>query len=140
MTDLISFDLADGLQVTVEAPDQAGVTPAGLRPRMTHAEQTLEQALKPVTSAAAEVIRKFRTLPGRPDEIEIHFGVKLDGTFGAVIASTTLGTHLDVTLRWSHATDGIDSRDPSADQAAAEDGAGRVGRDAEVAAADADNG
>jgi hypothetical protein len=128
MTDLTSFDLADGLQVTVEAPGQPGVTPAGLRPRVAHAEQTLEHALRPVTAAAAEVLQKFRNLPGRPDEIEIHFGIRLDATFGAIIASTTVGTNLDVTLRWSHAT------------ADAADGAGDPGRTAAAPAADGADG
>jgi hypothetical protein len=101
MTEFTSFALADGLQVTVAAPTPAGLGPAGLRPKAAKAEQSLRQALRPVTSAAAEVIEGFREIPGRPDEIEISFGVKLDGTFGAVIATAAVGTHLEVTLRWT---------------------------------------
>jgi Trypsin-co-occurring domain 1 len=101
MTEFTSFALADGLQVTVAAPTPAGLGPAGLRPKAAKAEQSLRQALRPVTAAAAEVIEGFREIPGRPDEIEISFGVKLDGTFGAVIATAAVGTHLEVTLRWT---------------------------------------
>jgi hypothetical protein len=102
MTEFTSFALANDLRVTVETSAGAGgVAPASLHPRITKAGQTLREALVPVTSAAAEVIEKFRELPGRPAEIEIHFGVKLDAAMGAVIATTTVGTHLDVTLRWS---------------------------------------
>jgi hypothetical protein len=36
----------------------------------------------------------------RPEEIEICFGVTLDGKLGGVIASANAGAHLDVTLRW----------------------------------------
>jgi hypothetical protein len=100
MTELASFALSNSLRVTVESPAATGVAPAGLRPRIVRAEQTLREALEPVTAAAAEVIEKFRELPGEPHEIEIQFGVKLDATFGAVIATAAVGTHLDITLRW----------------------------------------
>lgn len=82
-----------------------GLTQAGLHPKIIKSEQTLRQALAPVTSAAAEVIEKFRELPSRPDEIEINFGVKLGVTLGAVIATAAIGTHLDVKLRWGHPSD-----------------------------------
>ena len=101
MSELTSFALANDLRVTVETPGRSGVSPAGLQSRIAQAEQTFRQALQPVISAAAEVIEKFRELPGRPDEVEIHFGVKLDGTLGAIIATAAVGTHLDVTIRWS---------------------------------------
>jgi hypothetical protein len=100
MTELASFALSNSMRVTVESPAGTGVAPAGLRPRIVQAQQTLREALEPVTAAAAEVIEKFRELPGQPQEIEIQFGVKLDAALGAVIATTSVGTHLDITLRW----------------------------------------
>ena len=102
MTELTSFPLGDDLWVTVETPAAPGLAPTGLRPKIIQSEHTLRQALQPVTVAAAEVIEKFRDLPSRPDEVEIHFGVRLDGSLGAVIAAAGIGTHLDVTLRWAH--------------------------------------
>ena len=42
----------------------------------------------------------FRGRGRRPEEIEISFGVTLDGKLGGVIASANAGAHLDVTLRW----------------------------------------
>jgi Trypsin-co-occurring domain 1 len=108
VTEFTSFALANDLRVTVETPAGVGVAPAGLHPKVTKAGQTLREALAPVTSAAAEVIEKFRELPGRPAEIEIHFGVKLDAAMGAVIATTTIGTHLDVTLRWTCCSPGAE--------------------------------
>jgi hypothetical protein len=111
MTELTSFPLGNDLRVTVETPTPPGLTQAGLHPKIIKSEQTLRQALAPVTSAAAEVIEKFRELPSRPDEIEIHFGVKLDGMLGAVIATAAIGTHLDVTLRWGHPSDDVGQHD-----------------------------
>jgi Trypsin-co-occurring domain 1 len=101
MTEFTSFALGNGLQVTVAAPASTGLAPAGRLPKIARAEQTLRQALRPVTSAAEEVIEGFRAIPGRPDEIEIAFGVNLDGTFGAVLATAAVGTHLEITLRWT---------------------------------------
>lgn len=114
MTELTSFPLGNDLQVTVETPAAPGLTQAGLHSKIIVSEQTLRQALAPVTSAAAEVIEKFREIPSRPDEIEIHFGVKLDGTLGAIIATAAIGTHLDVTLRWAHPSDDVGQRDDPA--------------------------
>jgi hypothetical protein len=102
MTELTSFPLGNDLRVTVETPAAPGLAPTGLRPAIIQSEHTLRQALQPVTAAASEVIEKFRDLPSRPDEVEIHFGVKLDGTLGAVIATAGIGTHLGITLRWNH--------------------------------------
>lgn len=102
MSELTSFALANGMQVTVEtSADGGGVTPASRHAAVTRAGQTLKQALEPVTSAAAEVIESFREHTSRPDEIEIAFGVRLDGSIGAIIGSASVGSHLEVTLRWS---------------------------------------
>jgi hypothetical protein len=62
--------------------------------------KTLREALVPVTAAAAQVMDGFRAMARRPEEIEICFGVTLDGKLGGVIASANAGAHLDVTLRW----------------------------------------
>lgn len=101
MTELACFRLADGTDVTVETPASGGVSPAGMHAKAMHAAKTFSDALQPVTAAAAEVVAKFRELPGRPEEVEISFGVRLDGSLGAVIATAAAGAHLDVTLRWT---------------------------------------
>src|ERR1700733_7928950 len=108
MIEFTQFALDDGLTVTVASPatstGESDLLPAGRHSgsgKATPAGQTLSQALRPVTAAAREVIDGFRALPGRPDEIEIAFGVNLDATFGAVLATAAVGTHLEVTLRWT---------------------------------------
>jgi hypothetical protein len=122
MTEFTQFTLDGSLAVTVAAP--ATSTTTGLSPAGRHdksgkvaepAAQTLREALRPVTAAAQEVIEGFRALPGRPEEIEIVFGVNLDATFGAVFATAAVGTHLEVTLRWTASRPpGMGSRDDSA--------------------------
>ncbi|MER5427572.1 CU044_2847 family protein [Streptomyces sp. NPDC002588] len=101
MPDAVQFTLADGTVVLVAPPARAGTGAVGLGTRLESAERTLRQALAPITSAAAEVIDEFRSLSRRPDEVEVSFGVVLDGRLGAVIASAHASAHLDVSLRWS---------------------------------------
>ena len=100
MVDAIEFTLDDGTRVAVASPPRAGSGAVGLGDRLEAAEKTLREALVPVTAAAAQVIDGFRTMARRPEEIEVSFGVTLDGRLGGVIASANAGAHLDVTLRW----------------------------------------
>jgi hypothetical protein len=100
MDDVIGFTLDDGTTVAVQAPRRDGSSPVGLREKLQPSEKTLRAALAPVTAAAAQVLDDFRTVAHRPQEVEISFGVALDGKFGGVIASAKAGTHLEVTLRW----------------------------------------
>src|SRR6266702_2142828 len=101
MQEAVEFELGDGETVLVAArAERSGSGTVGLDERLELAEKTLRQALAPVTAAASEVLDGFRQLDQRPDEVEVSFGVQLDGKLGGIIASTSAGAHLDVTLRW----------------------------------------
>ncbi|MYS19511.1 hypothetical protein GA0115240_109420 [Streptomyces sp. DvalAA-14] len=104
MSDAVAFSLTDGTVVLVTPPARAGTGAVGLGDRLETAQRTLREALAPVTAAASEAMDGFRELAHRPDEVEISFGVVLDGKLGGVIASANASAHLDVTLRW-HAPD-----------------------------------
>ncbi|MEW2511121.1 CU044_2847 family protein [Streptomyces sp. NPDC046870] len=118
MPDAVQFTLSDGTVVLVAPPARtAGTGAVGLGSRLETAERTLRQALRPITSAAAEVIGEFRSLAHRPEEVEVTFGVVLDARLGAIIAGTKTGAHLDVSLRWSG---GAATRPDSAPTAAGE--------------------
>jgi len=100
MTDVVEFTLADGTIVAVSSlAARVGSGSVGLGGRMEAADKTLRQALAPITAAAAEMLDDFRRLAS-PDEVEISFGVALDGKLGGIIVNTSAGAHLDVTLRW----------------------------------------
>lgn len=100
MSDIVQFPLADGATVAVSpARPRGGSGTISLGDRLETAEKTLRQALAPVTSAAAEMLEDFRRLAD-PDEVEIAFGVALDGKLGGIIVGSSAGAHLDVTLRW----------------------------------------
>lgn len=100
MFDAIGFTLDDGTTVAVAPAAQAGSGAVGLSERLEVAEKTLREALAPVTAAATQVMDGFRKMAHGPAEVEISFGVTLDGKIGGVIASAEAGAHLDVTLRW----------------------------------------
>lgn len=101
MSDIVTFLLADGTTVAVSpAPTRTGTGAVSLGSRLQAAEQSLRQALAPVTTAASEMMDSFRELGRRPDELEIGFAVTLDGKLGGVIASATTTAHLHVKLHW----------------------------------------
>lgn len=112
MSDAVQFTLSDGTAVLVAPAARSGIGQVGLGAHLESARQTLREALVPVTSAASEVIDGFRTLAHRPDEVEVTFGVILDAKLGGVLASTTAGTHLDVTLRWHASPPGAAEQGP----------------------------
>ncbi|MCQ4044039.1 CU044_2847 family protein [Streptantibioticus rubrisoli] len=104
MPERIEFTLDSGGTVVVESPDEGvGTSPAG-RISLAHAGATLREALAPVTRAASDMLDSLHGLPRRPDEVQIEFGVKLDGTMGALIATASTGVHLNITLKWSPAS------------------------------------
>lgn len=113
MPDAVQFTLSDGTAVLVAPAGRSGNGPVGFGTRLEAAQRSLRDALAPVTAAASEVVEGFRALAHRPDEVEVTFGVVLDAKLGGVLASTTAGTHLDVTLRW-HASAAGTSDEPGA--------------------------
>jgi hypothetical protein len=100
MDEVVEFTLDDGTTVAVESPRRGGTSAVGVRDGLVASGKTLREAMAPVTAAATQVMDGFRGLAQRPGEVEITFGVKLDGKFGGVIASASADAHLDVTLRW----------------------------------------
>lgn len=104
MSDIVEFTLENGAKVAVSpARPRGGSTPIGPGERMETAEKTLRQAIAPVTAAAAEMLADFRRL-AHPDEVEIAFGVALDGKLGGIIVGASAGAHLEVKLRWKPTT------------------------------------
>ncbi|WNZ12531.1 CU044_2847 family protein [Streptomyces sp. 11x1] len=102
MSDVVTFSLADGTTVAVApANSRVGTGAVGLGDRLQTAEQSLREALAPVTAAAAEMMDGFRQAGRRPDEVEVGFAVTLDSKLGGVIASAKATAHLNVKLRWT---------------------------------------
>ena len=62
--------------------------------------QTLEEAIARVKPAAQALVAAMTSLPQRPDELTVTFGVELSGSLGAIIASTAATANISVTLTW----------------------------------------
>ncbi|MCG6498048.1 CU044_2847 family protein [Kitasatospora sp. A2-31] len=111
MTTRTEFTLASGGTLVVESEDTgAGVAPAG-RGSLERAGATVRDSLHTVVNTASDVIEAFRAMPRRPDEIEVKFGVKLDGSVGVILAGGSAGVHFDVMLRWSPENPAADGDD-----------------------------
>ncbi|MFG2692994.1 CU044_2847 family protein [Kitasatospora sp. NPDC048407] len=117
MTTRTEFTLASGGTLVVESEGTGtGVAPAG-RGSLERASATVRDSLHTMVNTASDVIDAFRALPRRPDEIEVKFGVKLDGSVGVILAGGSAGVHFDVTLRWSpdHAAEAEDEDEDEAE-------------------------
>jgi hypothetical protein len=101
VTQLASFDLADGGSVLVETEPLSPVTRVSRQGDVLRAVgQTFDDAIGRVRDAATAALGQFTSMAVRPDEVEIKFGVKLDAEVGAVIAKTGVTGQLEVTLTW----------------------------------------
>jgi Trypsin-co-occurring domain 1 len=111
MRRLVEFPLEEGgtVVVDVDEPDgrQSGEAVRGDITRrfgrheiVTRTEETFEAAFARIQPAATAALGSLRTLPDRPHEIEIEFGIQLTAEIGAIVAHTAAGANFRVTLRW----------------------------------------
>lgn len=103
MKHLVEFPLEEGGSIVIEVdePETSGTVRASRGDTLAKAKETLEDALGNVLPATKSVIEKLRSLENKPDEIEVTFGIKLNTSVGAVVASATAEANFDVTLRWT---------------------------------------
>ncbi|MFC6883889.1 MULTISPECIES: CU044_2847 family protein [Actinomadura] len=107
MAERTEFLLESGGTVIVETAERPGVGPAGRVDRaVERAGRTLRESLDTVAGAAGDIMAAFGSLPARPEEVEVQFGVGLDASFSTIVAETTGRAHLHVTLRWRPEADG----------------------------------
>lgn len=106
MAELVAVPLDNGGVVVVEMDHaQAGVVKAGRAGQIVGTTaQSLEAALDSVIPAAQSILAKLRQ--ARSHEITVEVGLMLTAEAGAVIAKTTSGCHVKVTLRWERDDDG----------------------------------
>ncbi len=105
MAELVAVPLENGGVIVVEMDHaEAGVVKAGRPGQIVgKAVQTLEAALESVTPVAQAVLATLRQ--ARPQEVTVEFGLTLSAEAGAIIAKTSSGCHLTVTLHWERDDD-----------------------------------
>ena len=110
MKRLAQFPLQDGgfILVEVEGQEQSGPTMRGLAPAdvTEKATETFESALGKVRPAVEAMITSLRGLSQSPDSVGVEFGLKLNASAGAVIASGAVEANFRVTLTWKHSVAG----------------------------------
>ncbi|MFD7326120.1 CU044_2847 family protein [Streptomyces sp. NPDC059875] len=58
----------------------------------------LDRVFRPVGEAAAAALRAVRET--QPDEVTIHFGIKVTGSGEVVVAKASSDAHFEITLSW----------------------------------------
>jgi hypothetical protein len=54
-----------------------------------------------VRDTAAAMMDRLTTLPRKPDEVAVEFGINLDAKLGAIVASAGLEANFKVSLKWT---------------------------------------
>jgi hypothetical protein len=96
------YTVSEGTSVLVAIPDEEGVIPTSSRVEraVLDAVGSLGDALKPIRAAADEAVRSLRDMSSAPARIEIQLGVCLTGQTSAIIASTSAGAQMTITVIW----------------------------------------
>ncbi|MEV1082146.1 CU044_2847 family protein [Streptomyces sp. NPDC050211] len=99
---MLRFDLEDGGSVVAQMDQlEGGVVPAtSASDVVARATGSFESALEGVRRAAASTLSRMSTLPQRPDEVTVEFGIQLDAEVGAVLARTGAQGHIQVQVTW----------------------------------------
>jgi hypothetical protein len=96
---VMAVPLDDGTFVLAEVEeDEPGYSRASTKDGIVTAAERLQGALAAIRPAAGAVVAQLRELS--PDELEVEFGIRLNGKAGAVIASTEAEGHFQVKLAW----------------------------------------
>lgn len=104
MKRLIEFPLEDGTTIMVEVDElkvKSEVVPVSTKSGgVEKAQITFEAAISKIRPVAETVINTLHDIPKRPDEIELEFGLKLNGKTGIYIASVGTEANFQVRLTW----------------------------------------
>lgn len=110
MKRLVKYELDSGGTILVQVnADDYGVdelVPAASPDEVVaKATESFERALDTVKQVAESVVRQVETIPRKPDEVAVSFGVTLAGSVNFLVASGSAEATLNVTLTWKGASD-----------------------------------
>jgi hypothetical protein len=102
MKRIVEFPLESGGSILIEVDDPTpSDTRIGLGNKVAKkAQQTFESALETVKPVANAILTKLRSLNEPADEVEVKFGIKMNGDLGAIIASSSAEVNCEITLKW----------------------------------------
>ncbi|MFI7099657.1 CU044_2847 family protein [Streptomyces sp. NPDC050161] len=93
---VVAYALDDGTHVGFEIEPPPGFQPAG---RLGERAGEVRAAVAPAVRAAQEVLSQVRAA-GRPDEVQVKFGVKVSGGTTWLIAAANSEVAFEITLTW----------------------------------------
>jgi hypothetical protein len=94
-TAVAHYSLDDQTEVLIELESSTGYQPAGgAKPDVGK----LKDACSSAVAGAQAVMEQVRAIS--PDEVELKFGIKVNGTMNWLIASAATESHFEVTLTW----------------------------------------
>jgi hypothetical protein len=94
-THVVAYALEDGTVVRFEAAADSDFVPAGGEGGLAG---HVRSAVGPAVDAAREVLA--RAAAARPDEIELKFGLKVNGQANWLVAKAATEANFEVTLTW----------------------------------------
>ncbi|MFE1197243.1 CU044_2847 family protein [Streptomyces olivaceoviridis] len=101
---VVEFAAGQDGRVYVDVPDGdggSGLVRAGAGDRIAQAAaDTWQGALAGVRSAAEGALAQLRAIEPPPEEVEVTFGVAVDGKLGATLVSAGTNAHLNVKVVW----------------------------------------
>jgi hypothetical protein len=102
----VEIPLGDGQAVLAKLTSQADdVVPFGRgQDTVGHLAGSLSEGLGRARTFAAEVLQAMKDSVEPPERVAIEFGLEFSGKAGVVIAETSAGAHVTVTLEWSRPT------------------------------------
>lgn len=130
--EVVEFAVGTDSRGYVEVPDEAsgngggGLAGAGAGVRIVRAAaDTWQGALAGLRSAAEGASAQLRAIDPPPEEVEVTFGVTVDGKLGATLVSAGTNTHVNVKVVWRNAAGAASAVTAGGAEAAVEAPVGR---------------
>lgn len=102
---LVEYKLEQGGSILIEVEElesEKGITLVARKPgQLEEATKEFEEALNEVMPVADTIVKKFRDLNTKPDNVKVEFGIKMNAQVGAFIAATSVEANFKITLKWN---------------------------------------
>ncbi len=64
--------------------------------------KAIEKAMMIIQNTAEKVNSAIKNIEGRPDHVEVEFGIKFDAEIGVILAKASMESCLNVKLTWDN--------------------------------------
>lgn len=64
-------------------------------------KSVMSDAVQTIQTVGQQITDGIEQMKSKPSELEVEFGVKVDGEVGAMIATVGSGAHFSVKLKWT---------------------------------------